>query len=593
VIQTLRLVLLKEIPEDAYLRQQWNALVKRVDQPQVFYTYEWALAVQRAYRETLHPMLFLAYDDREELCGVAPLALSAEGSVISFLCATTGDYCDFLSRREHKEAFVATVLTDLRKQGFNNITFTNLPADSGTLAAIRQSSQQNGYRCFTRTAYVCAQVEMAKLERSPDGSRPILPRKKMLRRSLNAMGQNAPLRLDHARSWEAAEPILQQFMRSHVARFLLTGRISNMAHPQRRLFLEELAKLLGESGWFALTRMVSGEKAFAWNYGFQFEGTWFWYQPTFDSDMEKYSPGFCLLAKMTEEAADNPTVKTLDLGLGAEEYKDQFSNQSRETLYVTLRASVAQHLREIVRYRTAEIIKTSPRLESGVRACALRLRRLKQQAARGGAGATFSHLATRVREALVSESEVCFFEWAGSPSSGTGTDRLHELNANQLALATEQYFDDEATLGYLLRSAARFREGGSQGFGLADPDGKFVHFAWAADFDGFFLSELNARVDAPAPNCVMVFDCWTPQSQRGHGYYGECMARVARCVLEKGKTPWIFSVARNASSLRGLEKTGFQRRYSLTRQRILGWQKIKGQTPRRNAVAASEVSAHV
>jgi len=257
VIQTLRLVLLKEIPEDAYLRQQWNALVKRVDQPQVFYTYEWALAVQRAYRETLHPMLFLAYDDREELCGVAPLALSAEGSVISFLCATTGDYCDFLSRREHKEAFVATVLTDLRKQGFNNITFTNLPADSGTLAAIRQSSQQNGYRCFTRTAYVCAQVEMAKLERSPDGSRPILPRKKMLRRSLNAMGQNAPLRLDHARSWEAAEPILQQFMRSHVARFLLTGRISNMAHPQRRLFLEELAKLLGESGWFALTRMVS------------------------------------------------------------------------------------------------------------------------------------------------------------------------------------------------------------------------------------------------------------------------------------------------------------------------------------------------
>jgi len=40
---------LKEIPEDVNLRQQWNALVKRVDRPEVFYTYDWSLAVQRAY----------------------------------------------------------------------------------------------------------------------------------------------------------------------------------------------------------------------------------------------------------------------------------------------------------------------------------------------------------------------------------------------------------------------------------------------------------------------------------------------------------------------------------------------------------------
>jgi hypothetical protein len=373
VNRTLRLALLNEIPEDASLRQQWNALVMRVDRPQVFYTYEWALAVQRAYRATLHPMLFLAYDEEESLCGVAALATDAEGSRVSFLCATTGDYCDFLSLPEHKTAFVQGVLAELRKQEFDDTTLTNLPADSDTVAALPCASTQNGYHCFARTAYVCAQVALSKLERRPGENKPVLPGKKMVRRSLSAMGREAPVRLDQARSWDAIEPILPQFMQAHVARFLATGRISNMARPERRVFLTELARLLSGPGWLTLTRMMSGERVIAWNYGFQFQGAWFWYQPTFDSELEKYSPGFCLLAKLIEEAAENPALNTVDLGLGAEEYKERFANQSRETLYVTLRTSGVQHAREILRYRAAEIIKLSPRLEAAVRAAARRL----------------------------------------------------------------------------------------------------------------------------------------------------------------------------------------------------------------------------
>ncbi len=100
----------------------------------------------------------------------------------------------------------------------------------------------------------------------------MVPRRKMLRTISESMGREAPVRLEHARSWEAAASFLPQFMHAHVARFLVTGRISNVAHPERRVFLEELTKLLSESGWLLLTRMMAGEKAFAWNYGFQFSG---------------------------------------------------------------------------------------------------------------------------------------------------------------------------------------------------------------------------------------------------------------------------------------------------------------------------------
>lgn len=590
--EELRLVLLREIPEDANLRQQWNALVERVDHPQVFYTWEWAVAVERSYHSTLRPLLFLAYDERECLCGIATLAANPGGNEASFLCATTGDYCDFLSSPEHKPALVSAVLAELRKLGIGRVTLTNLPADSNTLAAIEQASTKNGYHSFARTAYFCAQVILSKLERRPGENRLVLPRKKMLRRFLNAMGRKAPVVLDHALSWNAVEPLLPRFIRAHVARFLATGRISNLARPERRAFLEELAKLLGDRGWLALTRMKSGREVFAWNYGFQFQGTWFWYQPTFDSSLEKYSPGFCLLAKLVEEASESPDLKLVDLGLGAEDYKDRFCNQTRETKHVTLNESAVRHYRDALRYYGAAIVKASPRAEAAARTIRQHWRRIRERVRQLGTAATFSWLGGRFADLLWSESEVFFYEWCGSAPADVKGLKLQTLGLNELAMAVLEYPDDQETLAYLLRAAGR-REGSAEGFGLVDQTGVFLHFAWADTFDGFWLSELNAKVDGPSPDCVLLFDCWTPPAARGHGYYGQTVALVAKLMQKNGKKPWIFSAASNGSSTRGLEKAGFQRRYSLVRQRALWWQRIKGKAPVPLKTPPAEVSAHV
>jgi CelD/BcsL family acetyltransferase involved in cellulose biosynthesis len=585
----LHLVLHKEIPEDADLRRQWNTLALAAEQPQVFYTWEWAMAVYRAYHATLRPLLFLAYDAGGSLVGVAALATDGSGRRAAFLCATTGDYCDFLSAVEHRKGFVGMVIAELRKQNIDQMALANLPADSTTASVIGEVAGISGYRTFARTGYICAQVSLIALERHGD-AKPVLPRKKMLRRFLNAMGRDAPVRLDHARSWTAVEAILPEFIQAHVARFLVTGRISNAARRERQEFLAELAKLLSESGWVVLTRLMSGSKSFAWNYGFQFQRTWFWYQPTFVSDLEEYSPGFCLLAKLIEEAADDPEVKTVDLGLGAEEYKDRFANQTRETLYVTVSTSAARHYGEIFRYHAAEIVRASPRVEAAVRKVQQRWRRLRERIARDGAGAAFSWVARRLRELMWLECEVFFYESCGPvPTTSSGLT-LRALDLRALADATSQYVDDEATLAYLLRSATRVQEGKAEGYSLVDEEGKFLHFGWATDFDGFYLSELRAKVKSPSPDSVMLFDCWTPAASLGHGHYGRTVELIAEQVREKGKRPWIFSAAGNVSSVRGLKKTGFQRRYSLVRQRLLGWDRVKGETPKSAQPASAEIS---
>lgn len=567
--KNVRLVVLGEIPEDEDLRRQWNGLLERVDDPQVFFTYEWALAVQRAYADSLKPLVVCAYDDQGALCGAVALARNAQNEV-SFLCATTGDYCDFLSAPLVRNAFVAAVLAELKQQNLNKLTLTNLPADSPTVAAIRVHAGRVGYHRFQRLAYMCAQYSMKVLDRARD-EKPRVARPKMIRRSLKALATEGEVRLDHATSWSAVEPILPDFLLAHVARFLVTGRISNMAHAERRLFLTELARLLSREGWLCLTRMMTGPRTVAWNYGFRFRGTWFWYQPTFDSEVEKHSPGYCLLAKIIEEAAGNPEIQTADLGLGAEEYKDRVANQERRTLCVTLRRSAAGHAREAARYGVAKVVKLSPTIERLVRSGRTGLGHLARRIHETGLPRTIGWMFRRLRTSLLARDEVFFYEVA-TDHSVSDSFSLCGIDLNLLARAAMFYVDDEATLAYLVRCAKRVHEQSGVGFALMNGNGQPVHFLWAAPFPGFYWSELDGTIEAPSPDSVLLFDAWTPDSQRGHGYYATALALAGERIEQQDRRPWVFSAATNQSSVRGIEKMGFPRRFSIVRRRILRWQ---------------------
>jgi CelD/BcsL family acetyltransferase involved in cellulose biosynthesis len=594
VDRNLRLVVLRDIPEDANLRQQWDALVGRVGQPQVFYTWEWALAVSRAYSATLRPLLFLAYAEEKALCGVAALATSPSGKEASFLCATTGDYCDFLSLPEEKPGLVSGVLTELRRLGIGAASLANLPADSTTMNVLRTAASQHGYFCFARTGYECAQVSFSLLEQREDG-KSIAPGGKRLRRFVNAMAHTAPVRFEHARSWEALQPILPEFLQAHVARFLEIGRISNLAYPDRQAFLTELARLLSEKQWVVVSRLLTGEKAVAWHYGFQFQGTWFWYQPTFDGRLERYWPGFCMLTQVIQEALKDPRMKTLDLGLGSEAYKAKFANASRETLYVTLHESILRHLGSMLRDRAAAMVKTYPVAEKLAEALRNRINLLRVRFRRQGPRQTLAWAATQLFRRLWTRDEVRFYEWSdcGAASPISGSVELPPLTLDQLAEAASEYIDDSETLAYLLRSAQRLRGGTVEGFALVDARGTPVHFAWTTAFGGFFLAELNAKVEAPCPEAVLLFDCWTPVAARGHGHYARAIGMIAEKVRRAGKRPWIFSATTNTASVRGIERAGFQRRYSLVRQKFFNLQRITGQPPVSQEIPPAEVSAPV
>jgi CelD/BcsL family acetyltransferase involved in cellulose biosynthesis len=285
---------------------------------------------------------------------------------VEFLAATTADYCELLSAPTRRQEFVDAVFSELKKNSVHNVALANLPADSSTGSALRHAAKAHGYHLFTRPAYACGQVHLATGEKREEFKNALLSKKK-LRRYLRAMEREGPVSFAHLRSWEQIEPALPEFTDAHVARFAATGRSSSLATRERRLFLEELARRFDGSGVVTLSQLRIQDRPVAWNFGFQFHKSWFWYQPTFDSRWEENSPGHCLLARIVADACDTDELEIVDLGLGAEGYKERFGNASRQTLHVTLSDSWSRHLREIARYRAASALKRSPKMEAALR----------------------------------------------------------------------------------------------------------------------------------------------------------------------------------------------------------------------------------
>ena len=79
----MRIVRHEGIPDSQTFSEQWDGLVHAMERPQVFYTFEWAQAVARAFGGTLKPLIFAGYRG-EDLVGVVALAEDVPRKEASF-----------------------------------------------------------------------------------------------------------------------------------------------------------------------------------------------------------------------------------------------------------------------------------------------------------------------------------------------------------------------------------------------------------------------------------------------------------------------------------------------------------------------------
>jgi CelD/BcsL family acetyltransferase involved in cellulose biosynthesis len=578
----VQVTVLEKIPEDPESVLAWNDLVFRMERPEVFFTQQWALAASRAFSDSLCPLTFLVYESGR-LEGVAALAIHRESpDTAFFLTASTADYCDIVSTPETRAAVLAAVLDTMNQRSVRDIVLANVPAESHTLRAMTAAARAHSFHLHERHGYDCGVISLGDKEQRQAVLQSAM-RKEREKRGLKKLGQLGPIRVAHwsAEPW-SAEPLetgLEPIFTAQISRFLTTNRLSPLLRPERRCFLMELGRLLGSAGWLKVSQLEVNGRPVAWNYGFRFSDSWFWYLPAFQIEYEESSPGSCLLRLLTEEACADSSVKRLDLGLGDEAYKERFSNAICSTRYVQLSKSMTRHLASVGRHWLAATSRKLPATDKQLRAGRDLFRSLQSRIGKTGAVAAATHALTRVKSSVVSEEEVAFFEAPPMKISENESMTLSPLSWESIASAAMIYADDEQTLEYLARSAQRLKQGRAAGYclqgqglqerSLQGQGTQPSHFLWVDLYDGFHLSEIDSRLESSDPSAAMIFDCWTPVAQRGQGHYATAIRLAAAYLQKQPRQVWIFSAAKNESSLCGILKAGFVYRFSLARSRTM------------------------
>jgi len=563
---SVRIVTHRDVPHDDNLRAEWNALVNGMPRPKIFYTYEWALAVARSYGATLKPLLLAGYSGNR-LIGIAALATGADGREVSFLARTTADYCDFICAPGFAKEFIAAVVETISDLRLPEFVLANLPADSDTARLLPAAAHRCGYGQFSRHAYECLRVQFETLQQR-QGVRSALLRKDTVQRYENGVAKLGRVEFRHLTSIEDIGSALPELFEAHVARFLSTGRISNLALLERRSFMWELTRLLAPSGSVMLTQLTLGDRPVAWNYGFSFARTWSWYQPTFDMQLRQYSPGLYLLARTVQDACERPDVDVVDLGLGSEPYKQRLANDTRHTLHVTVSKSGIVLGKAAVRYKAAAAVRKSARLDLMARRFSGRAFQIASDLQRDGLKQSAYRAFSRLRPPKP-EEEIVFFEFLGSLSSSPVTSSLRPIDLQLLAAAAMEYSGERETLNYLLRSSAKL-SAGQAGFAQVDSRGVPVHFCWLTDFEGFDLAELGCTLRAPCPGSTLLVDYWTRCTRGSIGEYGAVMAGVASRVQTADRPVWVYASATDAAALFAIESVGFCKKFSLARKRWTG-----------------------
>ncbi len=562
----MKVTVLEKIPEDPEIILAWNNLVFRMERPEVFFTHQWALAASRAFSDSLCPLTFLVHESGR-LAGVAAMATNRESpDTAFFLTASTADYCDIVSEPETRGAVLAAVLEEIKRLSVRDLVFANVPAESHTLRAITAAAGSLRLHLHERPAYDCGIIILGGKEQRQAVLQSVV-RKEREKRGLKKLGQFGPIHLTHL-SKEQLDTGLESIFAAQISRFLATNRLSPLIRPERRFFLSELARLLSSAGWLKVSQLEVNGRPVAWNYGFRFFDCWFWYLPTFQIQYEESSPGSCLLRLITEEACTDPSVERLDLGLGDEAYKERFSNAICSTRYVQLSKSMPRHLANVGRHWLAASSKRFPAMEKQLRVGRDLFCRLRSRIGKTGMFATATHALTSAKRRFVFEDELVFFE-APRIESENESVTLSPLGWEEIASAALNNADDGPTLEYLVRCAQRLRQGRATGYLLRGRGTEPSHFLWVDLYDGFHLSEFNSKLESNDPNAAMIFDCWTPAAQRGRGNYAKAIRLAAAYLQTQQRQVWIFSAARNESSVRGILRAGFVYRFSQVRSRRL------------------------
>jgi CelD/BcsL family acetyltransferase involved in cellulose biosynthesis len=400
------------------------------------------------------------------------------------LLADPGDACEVAERGLRallgRGGWRAADLENLREDGILAAALDGLPHDLRRLVSVERQAP-------------CPAVSAAV---GGPGVFTALAGKDKLRQYHRKLGRLGPVTFEHLERRDAILEHLPRFFRQHQERSVLAGRDSQFLDHRPRRFYEELVRAMDPATELRFGVLRAGDRVAAYHFGFESNGRFLFYKPTFDVALWDYSPGQVLLRALFEYA-EARALGVFDFTIGDEEYKHRFANEVVHTLRVTVaRSAAGARASRLVRSARARL-----REVPAVRSLAATLRG-RSSSPRSPGGAVFAFRAAPAGPA------------PGSPPAERGG--LAELAG--LSLEYPSAFPSAAIPDLRLRLK-------QDELWIARRDGRLFAAAWCGERDTPALWPGAAR-------SRVLYDAWTAE-ERDQGWWTDCILAAAAAAREE------------------------------------------------------------
>ncbi len=319
------------------LEKDWNDLLTRVDDPQIFYRHEWA----RAFIDTMCPdykskLSILVGRENNRCCLIFPFVI--DNGIIRFVPSKTVDYnnvyvdANYDSYRTIKSA----IRFLLEKQEIEGFDLSNIRA-SELLYNLEDVIRKNGFICYIEESVVAPAIIK--------GTKPSDFDKKQVkdieRREKNWVEKNGAL-----------EIVTTNTINEEILDFIIDTR--NSKHPGNylsddvKIFYLQLSKHLKDNIY--LNYIKYQDKFIAAHLGFIDKRKVYYFIPVYDEEYSKFAFGAILLNHLINDNIEN---REFDFLRGSEDYKYYYCNSI--TMNFSLYANKSE--RKVVLRRIRNVLK--------------------------------------------------------------------------------------------------------------------------------------------------------------------------------------------------------------------------------------------
>jgi CelD/BcsL family acetyltransferase involved in cellulose biosynthesis len=539
------------------LEPEWDRLWRTQPGRQVFTSFRWLRAwwLAQGGRQVLHTPVVLSGG---AVVGILPLV--AEDRRLRFAGASFSDYNDLICAPADASAVAASALAALERVAspLRHCVLENLPEGSALLSGLERLMPSMRARIRRLPGQSCPTLLLG------DRREEVLTRvtKRSLRRHQNKLQRFGSLRFRHLEDRVEIRRHLPRFFDQHIQRRALAGDRSHFLDSESRLFYEHLIEVLDPSRELRFGVLDLDGRPLAYHLGFELNGRFTWYKPTFDVDCWDLSPGEVLLKSLFDYVRER-SVEEFDFSRGDEAFKDRFANHVRQnqTLYVYSQSMSGTALR--LYDRTRERVK-SPSWRPAILELALARRRKVTKTLRprlrrlGGRDGGLSLIQRAWRALVFSREETIFYAAQKSrmDPAGPAADSGLSLRAGSLSDLAQLAPDHPASFDEQVLATARQRLRGGDLLFVSHSRGSIRHLAWAGVRSEIAVpgARDSSRIRLPL-GAVLVFDWWAPGAPGSEEAHSFALQEIVRRLSET--EVWTLCRADDAATRVAIERAGF------------------------------------